>query len=87
MTGHAVDENDVRNGLDDRNVPVGAFTNGYWLGADQLGRDLLVRAAYGARTSLVIGFTATVVAIIVGTAAPASPPASSAAGSTTASRA
>jgi peptide/nickel transport system permease protein len=66
MTGHAVDENDVRNGLDDRNVPVGAFTNGYWLGADQLGRDLLVRAAYGARTSLVIGFTATFVAITVG---------------------
>ncbi len=50
ITGHAVDENDVRNGLDDRNVPVGAFTNGYWLGADQLGRDLIVRVAYGART-------------------------------------
>jgi peptide/nickel transport system permease protein len=66
ITGHAVDENDVRNGLDDRNVPVGAMTNGYWLGADQLGRDLLVRAAYGARTSLVIGITATIVAIVVG---------------------
>ncbi len=65
-TGHAVDENDVRNGLDERNIPVGAFTNGYWLGADQLGRDLVVRAAYGARTSLFVGVTATTFALLVG---------------------
>jgi peptide/nickel transport system permease protein len=65
-TGHAVDQNDVRNGLDDRNIPVGAFTNNYWLGADQLGRDLIVRAAYGARTSLFVGLTATALSLIVG---------------------
>jgi peptide/nickel transport system permease protein len=66
LTGHAVDENDVRNGLDERNVPVGAGQNGYWLGADQLGRDMLVRAAYGARTSLFVGVIATVLALAFG---------------------
>lgn len=66
LTGHQVDQNDVRNGLDERNVPVGAFTNGYWLGADQLGRDLIVRAAYGARTSLLVGVTATTIALLIG---------------------
>ena len=66
MTGHAVDDNDVRNGLDERNIPVGFNTNGYPLGADQLGRDLLVRAAYGARTSLFVGLSATILSLTVG---------------------
>jgi peptide/nickel transport system permease protein len=66
LTGHDVGENDVRNGLDERNVPVGPFTNDYWLGADQLGRDLVVRAAYGARTSLLVGVTATSIALTIG---------------------
>ena len=66
LTGHPVDENNVRNGLDEQQRPGRAFnTNGYWLGADQLGRDLLVRAAYGARTSLVIGITSTTIALLI----------------------
>jgi peptide/nickel transport system permease protein len=65
VTGHQVDQNNVRQGLDDNNVPVGAFTNGYWLGADQLGRDLIVRVAYGARSSLVIGISSTMLALLV----------------------
>ncbi|MDE2571410.1 MAG: ABC transporter permease, partial [bacterium] len=39
----------------------------HWLGTDLLGRDELTRALYGARISLLIGFTAMVVAIVVGT--------------------
>ena len=35
-------------------------------GTDELGRDLLTRILYGGRTSMVIGFAATAVAMIVG---------------------
>jgi peptide/nickel transport system permease protein len=38
----------------------------FWLGADPLGRDVLVRAAYGARISLGVGIAATIVATILG---------------------
>src|SRR5215470_16180394 len=39
--------------------PVAPGTAGYLLGTDPLGRDVASRLAYGARTSLVIGVTAT----------------------------
>ncbi|GAA0347408.1 ABC transporter permease [Actinoallomurus spadix] len=38
----------------------------FWLGADPLGRDVLVRAAYGARISLFVGIAATVLATLIG---------------------
>jgi peptide/nickel transport system permease protein len=38
----------------------------HWLGTDQLGRDILSRIIYGARTSLLIGFTAVFSSAIVG---------------------
>jgi len=39
----------------------------YWLGTDQLGRDVLSRLMYGARISLLIGFIAVGIAVVIGT--------------------
>jgi peptide/nickel transport system permease protein len=39
----------------------------FWLGTDLLGRDLLTRILYGARTSLIIGIVANGIALIIGT--------------------
>ena len=38
----------------------------HWLGTDVLGRDLLTRIMYGGRVSLMVGFIATAVALIIG---------------------
>jgi peptide/nickel transport system permease protein len=40
----------------------------YLLGTDQLGRDVLSRLIFGARVSMVVGFTAVIVAGFIGTA-------------------
>jgi ABC-type dipeptide/oligopeptide/nickel transport system permease subunit len=40
---------------------------GHWLGSDQLGRDILSRLIHGSRVSLLVGFVATGVAIVIGT--------------------
>src|SRR5437868_13719655 len=39
----------------------------YLLGTDQLGRDVLSRLIFGARVSMVVGFTAVIFAWVVGT--------------------
>lgn len=39
----------------------------FWLGTDLLGRDLLTRVLYGARTSLIIGIVANGAALLIGT--------------------
>lgn len=38
----------------------------HWLGTDVLGRDQLTRIMYGSRVSLMVGFIATAVALIIG---------------------
>jgi peptide/nickel transport system permease protein len=39
----------------------------YWLGTDHLGRDILSRLIFGARVSVIVGFTAVVIAGVIGT--------------------
>src|ERR1700758_4574746 len=38
----------------------------YWLGTDELGRDLLSRLIYGGRLSLFMGFTPVILATLIG---------------------
>ena len=45
--------------------PVGPTTD-HLLGTDTLGRDLLTRMLYGSRISLLVGFLATMVALVIG---------------------
>ncbi len=51
-----------------QNLELGATppSSEYLLGTDTLGRDLLSRILYGARVSLLVGFVATAVALIIG---------------------
>jgi peptide/nickel transport system permease protein len=64
--GHPVDEQYRDIGLGPAGLPVAPSAE-FWLGADQLGRDLAVRLAYGARISLLVGASATTAAVLVGT--------------------
>jgi peptide/nickel transport system permease protein len=54
----------IETNLSMRLAPPG--TPGYPLGADELGRDMLSRLVWGGRISLLIGFSAVMVAMIVG---------------------
>jgi oligopeptide transport system permease protein len=45
-----------------------SFANGHWLGTDAIGRDTFVRALYGLRLSLLLGFGATAIAVAIGIA-------------------
>ena len=40
----------------------------HWFGTDDLGRDVLARMIYGTRVSLLVGFSATLLAIVIGSA-------------------
>ncbi|HEV7252986.1 MAG TPA: ABC transporter permease [Mesorhizobium sp.] len=54
------------DGLSIEGAPL-APTATYWLGTDLLGRDLLSRIIWGARTSLIIGVVANGAALVIGT--------------------
>jgi len=65
LVGWGPDEQDRVHGLTPDGLPVGPSTL-HWLGTDNLGRDVLVRAVYGARVSLVVGLGATALATLIG---------------------
>ncbi|WP_283138183.1 ABC transporter permease [Rhizohabitans arisaemae] len=65
ITGHGPAERFPTTGLTPEGIPVGPSAE-FWLGADGLGRDLLVRLAYGARISLLVGVLATLLATVFG---------------------
>ncbi|TDE24076.1 ABC transporter permease [Actinomadura sp. 6K520] len=68
LTGHPYDATFPGTGLDASGRPRGPGGE-FPLGADQLGRDVLVRAAYGARISLAVGLSAALLAAVAGTLA------------------
>ncbi|TCC28728.1 ABC transporter permease [Kribbella sindirgiensis] len=65
VTGHPPNEQYRDIGLTPDGLPRGP--NGtFWLGTDDLGRDILVRIAYGARISLLVGVLATAITVVIG---------------------
>jgi ABC-type dipeptide/oligopeptide/nickel transport system permease subunit len=72
MTGHSPIEQFRDTGLSPAGIPVGPGAE-FWLGTDQLGRDVLVRLAYGAQVSLLVGVFASLIAsfiaVVIGTTA------------------
>jgi len=67
VTGHNPYNTDLINGTNQFGEPYGPGQNGFLLGTDNVGRDILVRIAYGARISLLVGFLATLLATVTGT--------------------
>ena len=65
ITGHPVNEQYRVNGLTPDGLPKGPSSE-FWLGTDDLGRDILVRIAYGARISLLVGVVATALTVVIG---------------------
>jgi ABC-type dipeptide/oligopeptide/nickel transport system permease subunit len=67
LTSHPVNRQYRDTGLTEFGLPVGPRAE-FWFGTDQLGRDLLVRLAYGARVSIIVGAISTLAAVGLGTA-------------------
>lgn len=65
LIGWGSAEQDRLAGRDVNGLPVGPGLH-HLLGADELGRDVLVRIVYGARVSLEVGVVATVLAVAIG---------------------
>jgi peptide/nickel transport system permease protein len=42
-------------------------TKRFWLGTDRYGRDVLSRVIIGARVSLLVGFMAVIITLLIGT--------------------
>ena len=67
LTGHGPTQQFLDVGLSPEGIPTGPSRE-FLLGTDGLGRDLLVRIAYGTRVSLLVGLMASGIAVLVGTA-------------------
>ena len=65
VTGHPPTEQFTATGLSPSGIPVGPGHE-FWLGTDALGRDVLVRIAYGTRISLLVGVLASALAVLIG---------------------
>ncbi|PPL19176.1 ABC transporter permease [Microterricola pindariensis] len=65
LTGHGPTEQFRETGLSPAGIPV-APNSEFLLGTDQLGRDMLVRLAYGAQISLLVGVVASLFAAGIG---------------------
>jgi len=63
--GHDPDTQFRKTGLTEDGLPEGP-SGEFWLGTDDLGRDLFVRIVYGARISLLVGVVSTLLTIVVG---------------------
>ncbi len=65
LVGHGLGDQYPYTALNGYGLPVGPSRT-FLFGADDLGRDVLVRVAYGARVSLIAGVVASGLAVIVG---------------------
>jgi peptide/nickel transport system permease protein len=65
VTGHPSLRAYNQTMLDTFGIPKGPNSH-FWFGADAEGRDLFVRTMYGARTSLLVGVSASLIAVTVG---------------------
>ena len=66
LTGHGANTQYNQTGRTVDGLPVGP-NGSFWFGTDDLGRDVLVRIAYGARISLFVGVVATALTVMIGT--------------------
>jgi peptide/nickel transport system permease protein len=68
LTGHGPAQQFPDTGLSATGAPAGPGAR-FWLGADELGRDLLVRLLYGARISLFVAVVTTLIGTVFGVSA------------------
>ena len=66
LIGHGPNAQYPNTGLSLSGIPVAPGHNGFLLGTDDQGRDVLSRIIYGTRVSLVVGVGATLVALVIG---------------------
>jgi peptide/nickel transport system permease protein len=65
LVGHGPNDQYRDIGLTPQGLPKGP-TRTFLLGTDDLGRDLLVRIAYGGRISLLVGVVSTLISVVLG---------------------
>jgi peptide/nickel transport system permease protein len=67
LIGHGPNAQYTIKGLSPAGIPVGPGQNGFLLGTDDQGRDVLSRIIYGSQISLEVGIGATALALGIGT--------------------